>query len=275
MARRPPPPPPQANLTATQMRQGIQRLNRCIAAVEGFDPTSIRSDEDSSRADALSTSVDAALAQTFGHGTVEYNRYSGATMFSWPLNMVEPTPIHRIQESLTRCRKSSLDLLSEAVSFLEQELEFLPDQPTSRPTEPEPTGGTNIVIGHGRSPVWRELKDFIEDRLHLPVDEFNSTSAAGIPTTERLRAMLNEARFAFLVMTAEDEQADGKLRARENVVHEVGLFQGRLGFQRAIILLEQGCDEFSNIRGLGQIRFPRGNISASLRRSVQCSSAKE
>jgi predicted nucleotide-binding protein len=83
-----------------------------------------------------------------------------------------------------------------------------------------------------------------------------------VPTVERLLKMLDGAAFAFLVMTAEDPQPDGRLRARENVVHEVGLFQGRLGFKRAIVLLEEGCDEFSNIQGLGQIRFPRGNIAA-------------
>src|SRR5438045_2725225 len=33
--------------------------------------------------------------------------------------------------------------------------------------------GTNVFIGHGRSPLWRELKDFIQDRLQLPWDEFN------------------------------------------------------------------------------------------------------
>jgi predicted nucleotide-binding protein len=38
-------------------------------------------------------------------------------------------------------------------------------------------------------------------------------------------------------MTAEDEQADGNHHARMNVIHEVGLFQGRLGFERAIVLL--------------------------------------
>ena len=48
-----------------------------------------------------------------------------------------------------------------------------------------------------------------------------------------------------------------------NVVHEAGLFQGRLGFTKAIVLLEEGCEEFSNIQGLGQIRFPKGNIAAA------------
>ena len=122
--------------------------------------------------------------------------------------------------------------------------------------------GTNIFIGHGHSMVWRELKDFIEGRLKLPVDEFNSVPVAGVTTTARLAELLDAAAFAFLLMTAEDEQADGTIRARENVVHEVGLFQGRLGFGRAIVLLEEGCREFSNIHGLGRIRFPKGNISA-------------
>jgi predicted nucleotide-binding protein len=79
----------------------------------------------------------------------------------------------------------------------------------------------------------------------------------------RLSEMLEAAAFAFLVMTAEDEHGDGKSHARMNVVHEAGLFQGRLGFMKAIILLEEGCEGFSNIDGLGQIRFPKGNIGAA------------
>lgn len=118
-----------------------------------------------------------------------------------------------------------------------------------------------IFIGHGRSPVWRELKEFLQDRLALPCEEFNRESTAGIATSVRLQQMLDRACFAFLVMTAEDEHADASLHARENVIHEIGLFQGRLGFTKAIVLLEQGCAEFSNIVGLGQIRFQAGDIS--------------
>jgi hypothetical protein len=48
-----------------------------------------------------------------------------------------------------------------------------------------------------------------------------------------------------------------------NIVHEAGLFQRRLGFTKAIVLREEGSAEFSNIQGLGQIRFPKNNIAAS------------
>lgn len=120
--------------------------------------------------------------------------------------------------------------------------------------------GTKIFIGHGRSSDWRDLKDFLVDRLGLAYDEFNRESAAGISTSTRLEEMLDNAAFAFLVMTAEDENAEGQKQARMNVIHEVGLFQGRLGFRKAIILLEHGCEEFSNIVGLGQIRFEAGRL---------------
>lgn len=123
--------------------------------------------------------------------------------------------------------------------------------------------GTNVFIGHGRSHVWRALKDFVQDRLNLPWDEFNRVPVAGITNIARLSEMLDAAAVAFLVMTAEDEMADGAIQARMNVVHEAGLFQGRLGFTKAIVLIEEGCQEFSNIQGLGQIPFPRGNVSAA------------
>jgi predicted nucleotide-binding protein len=72
--------------------------------------------------------------------------------------------------------------------------------------------------------------------------------------------MLDRSSFAVLVLTGEDIHADGELHARENVIHELGLFQGRIGFTRAIALLEEGTREFSNILGINQLRFRQGSI---------------
>jgi hypothetical protein len=129
-----------------------------------------------------------------------------------------------------------------------------------------------IFIGHGRSLVWFELKEFLTNRLHLHCDEFNADSVAGRSTIDRLGELLGRAWFAFLVMTGDDLHDDGAAHARENVIHEAGLFQGRLGFERAIILLEDGCAEFSNIHGLTTIRFPKENIAPAfeeIRRALE------
>jgi len=160
--------------------------------------------------------------------------------------------IHAIQYPFNACEELS-KLSRRAASHLQNQ--------EKHKTKSERIG-TNVFIGHGRSPAWKDLKDFIQDRMHLPWDEFNRVPVAGFTNIARLSQMLDESAIAFLMMTAEDEQADGKQHARQNVIHEAGLFQGRLGFERAIILLEEGCEEFSNVQGLGQIRFPKGNVSA-------------
>jgi len=126
-----------------------------------------------------------------------------------------------------------------------------------------------IFIGHGGSPVWHQLQHFLTDRLRLGCDEFNSESVAGKSTAARLQQLLDNAAFAFLVMTAEDTHPDGSMRPRENVIHEAGLFQGRLGFERAIILLEQGCAQFSNIHGLTHIPFPKNNLEPAFEKIRQ------
>ena len=123
--------------------------------------------------------------------------------------------------------------------------------------------GKTVFIGHGHSPLWLKVKEYLEGSLHLKWEEFNRVPAAGVTTVDRLKDMLDSAGVALLVMTAEDVHQDRALHARENVVHEIGLFQGRLGFKKAIVLLEEGCEEFSNILGLTCIRFPAGNIRES------------
>jgi predicted nucleotide-binding protein len=170
-----------------------------------------------------------------------------------PPHMKLIAEVRSIHHSFGICRAAS-DVATKAASHLERK---------SRGRKRAERVGTNVFIGHGRSHAWRDLKDFVQDRLRLPWNEFNRVPIAGVTNIARLSEMLDSAAIAFLVMTAEDERADGKVQARMNVIHEAGLFQGRLGFTRAIVLLEEGCEPFSNIEGLGQIRFPKGNVSAA------------
>ena len=166
-------------------------------------------------------------------------------------------------EDIQDHKKDIISWCNQLQSILEQ-LDLYEELPnnTQQPMNNDAVNNENkkIFIGHGGSHIWRELKDFIVETLGLEYEEFNRISPAGKTNKERLKEMLEVCGMAFLIMTGEDEQTDGTLRARENVIHEAGLFQGKVDFERAIILLEEGCQEFSNIEGLGQIRFSKGKI---------------
>jgi hypothetical protein len=149
------------------------------------------------------------------------------------------------------------------VTFRRSDIERLNPVTTGDKGQKMRAAEQKVFIGHGHSLVWLELKSFLQDDLDLTIDEFNRVSTAGIATSNRLEQMLDDAAFAFLILTAEDEATDGKLHARENVVHEAGLFQGKLGFRKAILLLEETCEKFSNIDGLGYIPFPTRKIRAA------------
>jgi predicted nucleotide-binding protein len=112
-----------------------------------------------------------------------------------------------------------------------------------------------VFIGHGHSEDWKQLRDHLQDMHGFEIEAYEAAPRAGHTIENVLETMLAKATIAFFVMTGEDETVAGSMNPRLNVVHELGLFQGKLGFEKGIILLKRGAAEFSNIAGLQQIRF--------------------
>lgn len=117
-----------------------------------------------------------------------------------------------------------------------------------------------IFIGHGHSRLWARVKMYLEDELGLAAIAYESESRTGDSIIPILEKMLEQATFAVLLLTAEDMGTAGGKRARQNVIHEAGLFQGRLGFKRAVLLVQEGIEEFSNVAGLQHIPFTGENV---------------
>ena len=92
----------------------------------------------------------------------------------------------------------SQDIHSEVVKPAEE----LPNN-TQQAVNNSPINNENkkYFIGHGGSPEWLKLRDFLEKTLKLPYEEFNRIPQAGKITSIRLKEMLESCCIAFLIMT--------------------------------------------------------------------------
>jgi len=150
--------------------------------------------------------------------------------------------------------------------FAEVTRDFISKLDSERRTGVLPQG---VFIAHGANSEWLAVRRFIEERFELPVYSFESSSWSGRQVTEALTDCLERCSFAICVLTAEDFTGDGRRFARQNVVHEVGLFQGRHGFDRVLVLVEDGCDFIPQSAKPYTISFPHNGIDRTFYRLAE------
>lgn len=139
--------------------------------------------------------------------------------------------------------------------------------PAPPPPVVAPPERPQIFIGHGgKSKDWLSLQNELQNVHGYRVESFEAGERAGHSIRDILSGFLENNAFAILIFSGEDEQADGSIRARENVVHEAGLFQGKLGFSRAIIVEEKGTGVPSNLDGVQYVEYETGNIQGAVGR---------
>lgn len=123
-----------------------------------------------------------------------------------------------------------------------------------------------VFLSHGRNLIWKEVKRYIERELEINVITLISEINRGRSVLEKLEEETEVCHFAVIIMTAEDEQANGQLRARQNVVHELGFCQGKFGRNNVLVLRQDELEEFSNMFGIIYESFRGGEIKTTFRR---------
>jgi hypothetical protein len=120
-----------------------------------------------------------------------------------------------------------------------------------------------VFISHGSSNDWREVQDYIEKDLQIMTLELAQEPNRGRTILQKLDEESNRCSYAVIVMTGDDNVGREKPRARENVMHEIGYFQGKYGLRGICLLYEEGTSIPSNIHGLVYIPFPQGLVRAA------------
>lgn len=137
------------------------------------------------------------------------------------LSMRPPSDYSATEVDITSVSRDSILRLANVVDACADSC-FVPPPPKPEKAPPKP----KIFVGHGGSPQWRDLKDHLHEQHGYDVVSYETGSRAGHTIRDVIEEMLEASSFAILVMTAEDKMEDGTVRARQNVIHETGLFQG-------------------------------------------------
>jgi hypothetical protein len=165
--------------------------------------------------------------------------------------------IARICPSCQRALQLHGGLTPEAILAAQQMLDYV--RRTMLGESPAVAHCVFIAYGHGDD--WTSLRDLLEG-WGLEVEHFNKEAVAGVMVAERWKRMLDRSRFAFAVMTPDDQLANGKRQARQNVIHELGLCHARMGLHNTAILLADGTEPFTNVGGVSYIPFRQGDLPA-------------
>lgn len=130
------------------------------------------------------------------------------------------------------------------------------------PAAPERPAPNRVFITHGRSNDWREVQAYLEKDIQMQTMELAQEANHGMTVIEKLLAGAERCDSAVIVMTGDDIDADGQARARENVMHEIGFFQGKYGRSKVVLLHEDGVSVPTNLSGVVYIPYPKGTVSA-------------
>lgn len=119
-----------------------------------------------------------------------------------------------------------------------------------------------IFLSHGRSLDWMKVQNYLERDLKYSTLELAQEPNLGRTVLQKLSDETSRCSYAVIVMTGDDRVED-EIRARENVLHEIGFLQAKYGLRNVALLHEAGVNIPSNIHGLVYIQFVKDYIEGS------------
>ena len=258
--------PRKADLAPEKIPAFIRKIERRISDLERFDPGAVQSRFNDPNLNALKTDIDGTLSDIFGHGTVEYQRYIDATELD-TAPIAPGVQLSEVRHGLNLGRDNAIALLKSARRFLEEHLEDaqLADQP-SPTAQAGQMIGRKVFIVHGHDlNAAQTVARFIE-QLGLEAVILHEQPNRGRALIDKFEQHATDVVFAVVIVTPDDFGAakseldalsDDKeklarlnLRARQNVILELGYFYGKLGRENVVALRKGKVEEPSDNVGV-------------------------
>ncbi|MDD2034238.1 nucleotide-binding protein [Pseudomonas sp. 39167] len=244
MARKTTPPTstaPKLQLSAREIKRGIERIDERISELESFNVGTLVSGG-SPELTALTTAIKDTLERCFGENTSAYNRFLPAAKLHYsPMMFVAGGPPIDYVTPTRRNIGNAVALLNEAKRSLGEDLKDLEHNPSeSSPTQPQKSElSRRVFVVHGHDTGSRETLARFLDRMDFEPIILHEQANQGRTIIEKVEAH-GDVGFAVVLLTPDDEgSVKGGIsepRARQNVLLELGYFIGRLGRSKVCAL---------------------------------------
>lgn len=288
MARRPAPPQlVRPTLTIDQKRRCIERLRQRIAELEAFNPQSVKK-RWPPEVRVIETAIDEALSAAFGHDTVEYNRYSRVTTLDHGPVFADSgysfgegrrhNEAHEAQKYLAEGKQEAILTLGRAIQALEEEIadqEHVDACATSTLAVAPVPRGRKVFVVHGHDEGMREAVGWFLEQLGLQPIFLHKLPNKGRTIITKFQEEAADIGFAVIVITPDDlgkaanDPSEAKLRARQNVVFELGFFIGALGPDRVAALIKGEIERPSDFDGVMYISLEAADWRVKLGQELQ------
>lgn len=156
--------------------------------------------------------------------------------------------------------KNFQNTLNAKLNKLESIINELESFQTEFGTVEKPVNENLIFVGRSRSEILTKLIAFLEDELSVKTITYDSESKKDDSVTSVSEKLLNDATFAILVLTTDDETKEDRIKVHRSLVYETGLFQGKLGFKKVLILHQRGIGDLSDFTKAHSIKLIDENI---------------
>lgn len=172
---------------------------------------------------------------------------------------IRQTPDVRLVEADVKVY--SRDAVTQLERDIEQIIEIRANSEHAKPMTP--AHPRRVFISHGRAKDWYEVQAHVEKDLNLGTLELAQEVSHGRTIIEKLEAESASCDSAVIVMSGDDCDAEGQARVRENVMHEIGFFQGRYGRSKVVLLHEEGVSVPTNLSGIVYVPYPKETVSGA------------
>lgn len=150
----------------------------------------------------------------------------------------------RISESYDKFNEILFDYFTQALN------DIVIANPEIQNETPEKVQGTSVFIIHGHDGHLKTEVQLLMTRAGVRSLVLHEAADKGRHTLDKLIEETKDAGYAIALLTPDDLVIDGKNRARQNVILEIGFFLGQLGKARVRMIVKGDIEIPSDLDGI-------------------------